>query len=105
LPEHLPAKFRLSRLARLDLIAIADYTLDTWGLEQANRYLDGFAGCFDQLARNPGIGRTCDGIRPGYRRIEHEMHVVIYRADEDGVFVSRILHRRMLPSRHLIEDK
>jgi len=36
--------------------------------------------------------------------MEYEMHVVIYRVDKDGIFVSRILHQRMLPSRHLIED-
>jgi toxin ParE1/3/4 len=97
--------YRLSRLARLDLIEIADYTVDTWGLEQADRYVDGLVGCFERLARTPGIGRPCDRIRPGYRRVEHEMHVVIYRADRDSVFISRILHQRMLPSRHLIEDE
>jgi toxin ParE1/3/4 len=100
----LPA-YRLSRLARLDLIEIADYTVDTWGLEQADRYVDGLVGCFERLARTPGIGRPCDRIRPGYRRMEHEMHVVIYRADRESVFISRILHQRMLPSRHLIEDE
>jgi toxin ParE1/3/4 len=100
----LPA-YRLSRLARLDLIEIADYTVDTWGLKQAGRYVDGLWGCFERLARTPGIGRPCDRIRPGYRRMEHEMHVVIYKADPDGVFISRILHRRMLPSRHWIEDE
>lgn len=96
--------YRLSRLARLDLIEIADYTVDTWGLEQADRYVDGLGGCFERLARTPGIGRPCDRIRRGYRRMEYEMHVVIYRVDKDGIFVSRILHQRMLPSRHLIED-
>jgi toxin ParE1/3/4 len=100
----LPA-YRLSRLARLDLIAIADYTVDTWGLKQADHYVDGLAGCFERLARTPGMGRPCDQIRPGYRRMEHEMHVVIYRADRDFVFISRILHQRMLPSQHWIEDE
>jgi toxin ParE1/3/4 len=97
-------EYRFSRLARLDLIEIADYTVDMWGLEQASRYLDGLDGCFRQLARTPGIGRPCDRIRRGYRSMEHEKHVVIYRVDGEGIFISRILHRRMLPSRHLIED-
>jgi toxin ParE1/3/4 len=99
----LPA-YRFSRLARLDLVEIADYTVDTWGLEQANRYMSGLESCFKQLAGTPGIGRKCDRIRAGYRRMEHKMHVVIYRVDKDGIFISRILHQRMLPSRHLIED-
>jgi toxin ParE1/3/4 len=97
-------EYRLSRLARLDLIEIADHTVDSWGLVQADRYIDGLESCFEQLARTPGIGRPCDKIRRGYRRMEHEKHVVIYRLDGDGILVSRILHRRMMPSRHLIED-
>ncbi|MGP8187635.1 MAG: type II toxin-antitoxin system RelE/ParE family toxin [Terracidiphilus sp.] len=97
-------EYRLSRSARLDLIEIADYTVDTWGLTQASRYLDGLDGCFRRLARTPGIGRPCDRIRRGYRRMEYEKHVIIYRADVDGIFISRILHQRMMPSRHLIED-
>jgi toxin ParE1/3/4 len=73
-------------------------------LEQANRYLDGLARCFEQLAQNPCMGRPCDGIRPGCRRMEQQRHVVFYKADKDGIFIVRILHQRMLPSRHLIED-
>ncbi len=83
---------------------IADYTVETWGLAQAERYMDGLDGCFKQLARTPGIGRDCNRIRAGYRRMEHEMHVVVYRIEKDGIFISRILHQRMLPSRHPIED-
>jgi len=98
------AEYRLSQVARLDLFEIADYTVDTWGMEQANRYLDGLDQCFKRLVENSEMGRPCNQIRPGYRRIDYEKHVVFYRIDEVGVFISRVLHQRMLPSRHLIED-
>jgi toxin ParE1/3/4 len=97
-------EYRLSNLARLDLIEIADYTVDMWGLEQANRYLDGLVDCFVRITQSPELGRPCDRVRAGYRRTEFEKHVVIYRIDDDGIFVSRILHQRMLPSKHVIED-
>jgi toxin ParE1/3/4 len=100
----LPA-YQLSKLARTDLIDIADYTVDTWGEEQAYRYLDGLEACFDRLAQTPKIGRPCNRIRLGYRRIEHGRHVVFYRADRDSIFIGRILHQGMLPSGHLIEDE
>jgi len=100
----LPA-YQLSRLARLDLIDIADYTLDTWGVDQTLRYLDGLEACFNRLAETPRIGRQCDRIRPGYRRFEHERHVILYRPDTHGIFIGRILHQAMLPSKHLIEDE
>jgi toxin ParE1/3/4 len=97
-------EFNLSKLAREDLFEIADYTLDTWGFDQAGRYVDGLAGCFSRLAQNPEMGRPCDRIRRGYRRFEHEKHVIIYKKDSGGVFISRIPHQRMLPRKHMIED-
>lgn len=96
--------FTLSKLARLDLIEIADYTVDTWGVDQAYRYLDSLEAALHQLARTPEIGRACNAVRQGYRRLEHEKHVIFYRVEADGIFISRILHQRMLPSRHFMED-
>ena len=97
-------EYRLSRLARLDLIEIADYTVDTWGADQANRYLDRLEACFRQLAETPEIGRPCATVRPGYRRMEHQKHVIFYRAKKKGVLIGRILHQRMMPGRHLMDD-
>ena len=57
------------------------------------------------LADNPALGRTCDNVRPGLRRMEIGRHVVFYREDTRGILVSRILHRRMLPERHVIDDE
>lgn len=96
--------YRFSKLARLDLIEIAEYTVDRWGLNQAERYLNGLDETFRRLVESPRMGRLCDQIRPGYRRVEHGKHVVIYRADADGVFICRILHQGMLPERQWFED-
>jgi toxin ParE1/3/4 len=94
----------LSKLARLDMIEIADYTVDRWGPSQAERYINGLEDCFQRLVGSPQMGHPCDRIRRGYRRVEHGKHVVIYRADADGVFISRILHQSMLPERQLFEQ-
>lgn len=93
-------EYQLSKLARLDLIEIADYTVDIWGQQQASRYLDGIFACFARIAQSPEMGRTCDRIRPA----EYEKHVVIYRVEASGIFISRVLHQRMLPRRQMIED-
>lgn len=97
--------FRLSRRAEADLLAIAAYTLRTWGEDQAIRYLDGLEACCRMLADNPPLGRACDDIRPGLRRMEHGRHVVLYRQAAGGILVSRILHQRMLPERQSIDDE
>ena len=57
------------------------------------------------LADNPALGRTCDDVRPGLRRMESGRHVVFYREDAGGILVSRILHQRMLPERHVIDGE
>jgi toxin ParE1/3/4 len=57
------------------------------------------------LAGNPGLGRSCDHVRPGLRRMEHGKHVVFYREEAGGILVVRILHRLMLPEKHSIDEE
>ena len=99
------AAFRLSQRAEADLLEIGAYTLRRWGADQAIRYIDDLEACCRKLARNPELGRTCEHVRPGLRRMEHGRHIVFYRQDAGGVLVSRILHQRMLPERHALGDE
>ena len=98
------AAFRFTRRAEADLLSIGAYTLRTWGEDQTIRYLDDLEACCQMLADNPTLGRVCDEVRPGLRRMERGRHVVFYREDAGGILVSRILHQRMLPERHAIDD-
>jgi len=94
------ALFRFSRRAEGDLLSIGAYTLRTWGENQAVRYIGDLEACCQMLADNPALGRTCDDVRPGLRRMAIGRHVVFYRENTRGILVSRILHRRMLTERH-----
>jgi plasmid stabilization system protein ParE len=49
-------------------------------------------------------GRSCDHVRSGLRRMEHGRHVVFLRRVTGGIFVSRILHERMLPEKPALDD-
>jgi toxin ParE1/3/4 len=92
-------------LAELDLQDISDYTVDVWGPRQAVLYLESLAECFARIAEMPSLGRACDAVRPGFRRVEVGKHVVFYKPVKSGVFISRILHQGMIPARHeLVED-
>ena len=98
------AAFRFSRRAAADLLSIADYTLRTWGGAQAGRYIGELETCCQMLADNPMLGRSCDDVRPGLRRMEHGKHVVFYRLQKaGGILVVRILHQRMLPESQAID--
>jgi toxin ParE1/3/4 len=99
------AAFRFSRRAEADLLNIGNYTLRKWGKTQTARYLNELEICCQTLADNPALGRLCDDVRPGLHRHEHSSHVVFYRQERGGILVSRILHQRMLPERHAIDDQ
>ena len=100
MPEK-SAECRLTPEAKRDLEAIWLYTLEEWGLEQANRYTDELTDVFAQLAVGPQLGTACDHIRTGYRRSRVGRHVVYYHMTDYGIAVVRILHDRMLPTLHL----
>ena len=89
------AAVRLSQAARADLREIGAYTLQTWGKSQARRYLAALRHSFSMLANAPELGRPCDSIRPGLRRIEQGSHIVFYRQRAGAIVISRILHRGM----------
>ena len=79
------AAFRFSRRAEADLLSIGEYTLRTWGRAQAARYIGELEVCCQTLSDNPALGRLCDEIRPGLRRLEHGKHVVFYRQEGAGM--------------------
>ncbi len=91
--------------AKADLLSIGEYTLRNWGEAQTVRYLNDFEQAAKLLACNPGIGRSCDWIRPGLRRFEQGRHVMFYRQAKGGILVVRILHQSMLPDTQVFEDK
>jgi toxin ParE1/3/4 len=98
------ATFRFSNRALADLDAIAAYTIRTWGEAQAARYLDRLEAMSRCLVDLPGRGRRCEHIRPGLWRIEEGRHVLFFRRQGDDILICRILHERMLPERHPIDD-
>lgn len=98
------AEYRLSALASEDLAEIADYTEKRWGLTQAYRYVSKLKETFELVAAHPNLGRACESLSPGYRRIEQGSHVVFYRPAEHYVLIGRILHQRMMPNTRVLED-
>ena len=61
---------RFSIRAEADLLSIGAYTLSTWGEAQTIRYIDELEACCRMLADRPAVGRSCDHVRPGLRRME-----------------------------------
>ena len=95
---------QFSRRAESDLLNISKYTLDTWGAAQADHYLSEIEACCNRLAVTPMLGRSCDEVSAGLRRMEQGKHVVFYLEQRKGIWISRVLHQSMLPERHEMDD-
>lgn len=96
------SRYLLAPAAVLDLERIWDYTADRWDIDQADTYLAEIRRAIERAAANPRIGRACDEIRLGYRKLPAGSHLVFYRVRADGVIdVIRVLHQRMDIDRHL----
>ena len=95
----------LTETADRRLEDIYRYSVVTFGLDTAMRYLNGLHQAFELLAENPRIGTDQGWIKPDYRRLVHESHVIYYRPAEAGVLIVEILHKAQDPASHFEEEK
>jgi len=96
------SQYLLSPATQADLEQIWDYTRGRWGVDQAEEYLRQLQRAIERAAANPRIGRACDEVRPGYRKLAAGSHTLFYRVIALAVIdVVRILHQRMDVDRHL----
>lgn len=95
--------FSLTQAAKADLKSIAIYTQRRWGKAQRTNYAKQFDDAFHMLADNQEAGRSCDFVKPGYRKFPNGSHVIFYRGDgETEIQIVRILHKRMDVTRQLV---
>lgn len=95
------SRYVLSPRAKDDLEEIYDYSVATWGIEQAEDYVRLLQNAIEVVAEDPRRGRPCHEVRKGYRKYRVGSHMLFYRIVDAGVDVVRILHGRMDFERHL----
>lgn len=88
------SEFRLSEAAKEDLLGIALYGDEHFGIDQSNRYRDRLKHRFLVLAKQPALYPTVDHIRPGYRRSVCGVHSIYYRIEDRGIEIIRVLGRQ-----------
>ena len=99
-------EYRLSVYAEKDLVGIFDYTLETWGETQFQRYHRLLNQALESLCQDPDhprskkreeLFRDCKSLAVG-------RHVVLYRGRDDMVVeIARVLHQSMELERHIPE--
>jgi toxin ParE1/3/4 len=95
------SRYTLSPRAEADLSEIWDFTIKTWGEQQAEDYIRLLVGAIETVADNPRRGRPCDEARRGYLKYLAGSHVIIFRKIKSGIDVVRVLHARMDFEQHL----
>ena len=97
--RSLPVK--LSAAARKDFIDILRYTGENRGAGQMVIYQDKLDRALQDIAQNPQIGRERGDHPQNYRIYLVGAHVIVYRTEDAGIGVLRILHQRMCISLQL----
>jgi toxin ParE1/3/4 len=97
------AEWTLSENAADDLIEIFVYMYREFGEWQAETYTEEIESKFSILAENPKMGREISEITGEYRQSVYHSHVIVYRAERQGIFIVRVLHRRQNKARILRE--
>ena len=84
------ADYRLSNLAKEDLIRIHRYGVDKFGMTQADKY-------FDSIAKNPFSFESVDYIKIGYRRCVCGSDSIYYKiGDNNCVEIMAIIGKQNL---------
>lgn len=86
----------ISQSAEADLLDIFLYSIEEFGVAQAERYKILLENAFQALSETPGMARLRRGISPPVRVLPVEKHMIIYTIREDGqtVYVLRVRHQR-----------
>lgn len=94
-------KFRLTPDAQADLIEIRRFTMLRWGVVQSGEYLSKLRRAMVLLASSPQLGTQRPELGSGVTSFPLASHVIYYLMDGKDVVVFAVLHKAMVPSRHL----
>lgn len=99
----MPNNYTLSKLADKDILHIAKRSLQDFGELQTDKYMNGLEETLNMLASTPDRGGnfTHAITKTTYFYKRYTSHVVYYRQRKNDIFITRILHVKMLPEKHL----
>jgi len=87
--------------AQADVIDMLQFTLEEWGLQQAEKYQSVLDNAFSTIHQNPRLGHKRPDLPPEYRVFQAGQHIIVFRIKEKTVYVIRVLHGCMDFARHI----
>jgi toxin ParE1/3/4 len=85
------AEYRLSKVAKEDLIRIHQYGVGTFGVIQADKYLNSFFDYYEMIAERPYSYESVDNIKKGYRRCPCGSDTIYFRINDNLVEIMAII--------------
>lgn len=79
------ANYRLSNVAKEDLIRIHQYGAVKFGLAQADKYFDSLFEYFEIISQRPFSFESVDYVRKGYRRCVCGSESIYCKIVNDGI--------------------
>lgn len=88
------ANYKLSQVAKEDLIRIHHYGIGKFGPSQADKYFHDFFDAFEKIAERPYSFESIDFIKPGYRRCVSGSDSIYFRILSNTVEIMAIIGRQ-----------
>ncbi|MCM4172769.1 type II toxin-antitoxin system RelE/ParE family toxin [Arenibacter sp. TNZ] len=88
--------YKLSTVAKVDLIRIHHYGVNKFGIEQADKYFDSFFEYFEIIVQRPFSFESVDFIKKGYRRCVCGSDSIYYRINGDIIEIMTIIGKQDL---------
>tara|TARA_B100000378_G_C17974248_1_gene388179 strand:+ start:466 stop:750 length:285 start_codon:yes stop_codon:yes gene_type:complete len=90
------SNYKLSNVAKEDLIRIHQFGVKRFGETQADKYFDRFFEYFNLIVEQPFTFESVDFIKPGYRRCVCGSDSIYYRIENNLVEIMTIIGRQDL---------
>ena len=90
------ATYKLSNLAKEDLIRIHRYGVEKFGMIQADKYFDLFFESFDLIAESPFSFESVNYIKTDYRRCVCGSDSIYFKISDDFVGIMAIIGKQDL---------
>jgi toxin ParE1/3/4 len=88
------AEYRISQVAKKDLIWIHPYGTYQFGDEQADKYFNAFFKKFELIAEKPYSFESADFIKIGYRKYVCGVDAIFYRIKNNVTEIMTIIGRQ-----------
>ncbi|WP_373914289.1 type II toxin-antitoxin system RelE/ParE family toxin [uncultured Thalassolituus sp.] len=91
----------LTQAAQADLRQLKVYSDERWGVRHTREYLMALRTGLQTLADNPNIGKHRPEVSASSYSFPFRSHVIYYMNEDTGITIFAVLHKRMVPEKHL----